>query len=88
MGDLKRLSDYAKTGDSEGVIEESCKDVTVINRNGDRLVVVNGLEDAVVINTEDAVYVGIKSAESDIKDIVSAYHDRIFIIFPFNNLIR
>lgn len=76
VGDLNRLSDYAKAGDDEGVIEENCQGVTVINRTGDRLVVANGLKDAVIINTEDAVYVSKKSAESDIKDIIRKYHDR------------
>ena len=76
VGDLNRLSDYAKAGDDEGVIEENCQDVTVINRTGDRLVVANGLEDTVIINTEDAVYVSKKSAESDIRDIVFKYHDQ------------
>lgn len=74
VGDLNRLSAYVKAGDSEGVIEEACQDVTVINRTEDRLVVVNGLQDAVVINTEDAVYVSAKSTESDIRDIVATYH--------------
>lgn len=74
VGDLNRLSDYAKAGDSEGVIEANCKEVTVINRTGDRLVVANGLSDAVIINTEDAVYVSKKSTESDIKDIIQQYH--------------
>ncbi|MDD3220902.1 MAG: cupin domain-containing protein [Clostridia bacterium] len=76
VGDLNRLSDYAKAGDDAGVIEKSCQDVTVINRTGDRLVVVNGLEDALVVNTEDAVYVGKKSVESDIKEIVREYHGK------------
>lgn len=76
VGDLNRLSDYAKAGDDEGVIEENCQDVTVINRTGDRLVVANSLEDTVIINTEDAVYVSKKSAESDIRDVVFKYHDQ------------
>lgn len=76
VGDLNRLSDYAKAGDAEGVIEENCKGVTVINRTGDRLVVANGLTDAVIINTEDAVYVSKKSAESDIKNIIQQHHEQ------------
>ena len=76
VGDLNCLSAYEKNGDSEGVIEEDCKDVTVVNRVDDRLVVVNGLENVVVINSEDAVYVGEKAAEKDIKNIVTKYHDQ------------
>lgn len=76
VGDLSRLSDYAKAGDDEGVIENDCQGVTVINRTGDRLVVTNGLNDTVIINTEDAVYVSKKSPESDIKDIIQKYHSQ------------
>lgn len=76
VGDLKRLSAYVKAGDAEGVIENDCKQVTVINRTGDRLVVANGLEDMVIINTEDAVYVSKKSSESDIKNIIKNYHSQ------------
>ena len=74
VGDLNRLSDYAKSGDDEGVIEKDCKDVTVLNRTGDRIVVANGLEDTVIINTEDAVYVSRKSTGADIKDIIRENH--------------
>ena len=74
VGDLNRLSDYAKAGDAELVIEKDCQDVTVINRTNDRLVVANGLEDAVIINTEDAVYVSKKSAEAEIKEIIGENH--------------
>ena len=74
VADLRRLSDYAKAGDAEGVIETNCKGVTVINRTSDRLVVANGLEDAVIINTEDAVYVSAKTPEKDVKEIIQEYH--------------
>ncbi len=87
VADLKRLSDYAKAGDAEGVIEKNCKDVTVVNRTSDRLVVVNGLKDAIIINTEDAVYVSSKSPESDVKEIIGQYHEKYGTYFENHHVV-
>lgn len=51
------------------VISDNCDDVTVINQDKTKMVVVNGINDAFVVNTADAVYVTRKDTSLQIKDI-------------------
>lgn len=76
VGNSKRLSEYRKEGDVDLVIEKNCSDVTVINRSNSRLVVANGLNDVMIINTEDAVYISKKNNETDIKNIIHENQDK------------
>jgi len=55
--------------DSNAIVNES-KNVTVINSVKDRLVVVNRIDDAVVVNTRNAVYISSKQHSTEIKDII------------------
>lgn len=75
VGDLEKLSDYAKSGDSKNVIEENCQDVTVINHTQDKLIVANALEDTLIVNTDDAIYISKKGASDNIKEIMRKNHD-------------
>ncbi len=70
IGDLENLTEFVPENENEYIIKENCEDVVVINRTEDHLVVVNGMQDAVVINTDDAVYVSRKEASRDIKKIM------------------
>lgn len=54
----------------EPVITNKCTNTTVINRCDDKLVVVNHLEDILVVNTDDAVYIGEKGKSNDLKEII------------------
>ena len=76
VGDMEKLSDYAKTGDSEYVIEENCSNVTIINQTEEKLVVANGLEDALIVNTDDALYIAKKGQTEGIKEVMAKNHDK------------
>ena len=54
----------------EPVITNKCDNTTVINRCDDKLVVVNHLQDILVVNTDDAVYIGEKGKSNDLKEII------------------
>ncbi len=76
VGDMEKLSDYAHTGDSEYVIEENCNNVTIINQADNKLVVANALTDALIVNTDDALYITKKGHTEEIKGIMSKNHNR------------
>ena len=70
--DIGSLEDLGKTGIlSEGVtITNNSCDTEVINRSSNQAVVVNGLDDVLVVNTADAVYIGKKGASPLLKGII------------------
>ncbi|MBB5263463.1 mannose-1-phosphate guanylyltransferase/mannose-6-phosphate isomerase [Catenibacillus scindens] len=76
IGDLEKLSDYTKSGVGKNVIEEKCGNVTVINRSKEQLVVANGLEDTIIVNTDDALYISKKGQSGNIKEIMRKNHDQ------------
>lgn len=67
---LESLDQYYHGMDSGKVIQNGCKNVSVMNDAAHQLVVVNGLEDVLVINTPDAVYISKKSRADQIKTII------------------
>ena len=69
IGDLEKLSDYTKAGDTKNVIEENCRNVTVINRSDDQLVVTNALTDTIIVNTDDALYISKKARPVRLKKL-------------------
>ncbi len=75
VGDMEKLSDYAHTGDSDFVVEENCNNVTVINQASNKLVVANELEDTLIVNTDDAIYITKKGQTEGIKEIMAKNHD-------------
>ncbi len=52
------------------IIMNECGNVSVINEAQDRLVIVNHLQDAIVINTNDAVYITREGSSAEIKNII------------------
>ncbi len=56
----------------EQLISNKCENTTVINNCADKLVLVNHLKDVMVVNTEDAVYIGKKGEADDLKEIIRA----------------
>lgn len=83
--DLAVIEGVADIG-NRYVIENNCKNVDVINTAQKTLVVANDLEDIVVVNTDDSVYVSRKDSVEDIKNIIRKNHDRYEQYFDYNRL--
>lgn len=73
--DIGSLEDLGKTDyHTEGVsITNECSNTVVINNSARQAVVVNDLDNVIVVNTEDAVYVGRYGKSSDLKTILRDY---------------
>lgn len=71
VGSLDDLEDVSLGLDTEEqLISNKCENTTVINRCSDKLVLVNHLKDVMVVNTEDAIYIGNKGDSNDLKEII------------------
>lgn len=71
VGSLDDLTDvHFDMEGEEQLISNKCDNTTVINRCSDKLVLVNHLKDIMVVNTEDAVYIGKKGQSNDLKEII------------------
>lgn len=70
--DIGSLEDLSKTELlNEGVrITNSCVETTVINQSPHQAVVVNDLDNVIVVNTTDAVYIGRKGKSHLLKEIL------------------
>ena len=69
--DIGRLEDLNRTSliaDGIGTVHEG-SNTEIINRASDKAVVVNGLDDVLVVNTDDAVYIGRKGESFRLKEI-------------------
>jgi mannose-1-phosphate guanylyltransferase/mannose-6-phosphate isomerase len=68
-------------------IENACRNVEVLNQSRQRqLVVANDLEDVVIVNTDDAVYVSGRDSVDNVKDIIRDNHDMYGHYFDYNRL--
>ncbi len=74
VGDLEQLSKGVLGDESPNTIVEDCKNTTIINTVPSRLIVANDLENVIVVNTEDAMYISQKGATDGIKDIMKKNH--------------
>lgn len=54
-------------------VTSGCSNTMVINESSDIAVVVNELDDAIVVNTDDAVYVGRRGSSHEIKQIMKEH---------------
>lgn len=86
VSELESLSDYVAIEDCENVIKNNSSNTMVINRSDDKIVVVNDLNDAVVVNTEDAVYISHKGSAFQIKGIVKENYKNYEKFFEDNVL--
>lgn len=59
-----------KTAADGQQIQHDCTDTDIINRCERRVVVANGLEDTIIVNTKDVVYVGKKGKSNELKSII------------------
>lgn len=71
VGSLDDLDAIAiqESGEKQ-VISNKCEKTTVINQSEKRLVLVNHLENVLVVNTDDAIYIGKKGEANDLKEII------------------
>lgn len=67
---LDDLEKFSFKADGLSVIKD-CSNTTVFNSSTTEAVVVNGLEDAIVVNTDDAIYVGKRGSSPSIKQIIN-----------------
>lgn len=56
------------------VIENECRDAAVLNEDPSKLVVVNGCDDLMVVNTKDAVYISRKGESDGIRQIIDEHY--------------
>ncbi len=69
IGSLEDLSKTAITSEGVGIIND-CAGSTVINQSPHQAVVVNDLDNVLVVNTTDAVYIGRKGKSYQLKEIL------------------
>ncbi len=73
VGSLDDLDDISIQSKGEPqIISNKCENTTVINQSAKKLVLVNHLKDVLVVNTDDAIYIGNKGDSNDLKDIIRA----------------
>ena len=73
VGSLDDLEDiWTKDLSGEQIISNKCENTSVINQCDKKLVLVNHLKDILVVNTDDAVYIGKKGEADDLKEIIRA----------------
>ena len=73
---LESLDQSYHGEDSGRVIRNACENVSVMNEAAHQLVVANGLEDVIIVNTADAVYVSRKSEADQIKSIIRENYEK------------
>lgn len=73
---LESLDQYYHGEDSGRVIRNACENVSVMNEAAHQLVVANGLENVIIVNTADAVYVSRKSEADQIKSIIRENYEK------------
>ena len=68
--DFKSFYAYVGNKFDNRFIEHDAKNISIINRANDKLVVVNGVKDLLVVNTDDAVYITKEDKAAEIKSII------------------
>ena len=75
--DIGRLEDLDKTSLPVGGISitTDSRNSTIINRTDDKAVLVNGVDDIIAVNTDDAIYIGKKGSSYLLKDIFREHEE-------------
>ncbi len=76
IGDFDSVKKIIRQDALENVVERNCENLTVINFTEDQLVVANGVDNAVIVNTGDTVYIEGNSPEKDVKDFFVNHEKR------------
>lgn len=85
LDDLDHIDAICEGADQ--VIDNKCVNTTVVNQSEKKLVLVNHLKDVMVVNTDDAIYIGNKGDSNDLKQIIRAsksmwgYFDRSSVFY-------
>lgn len=58
-------------------IVNDCKNTTVINQANHQLVVANHTEDLLIVNTDDAIYIGKNGTSDDLKEIIHEHPEKV-----------
>lgn len=87
--DIDELEDVLplveQRGEKDTILQE-CQNVSVVNRTHRQLVVGEKLQNLMIINTEDALYVAPKGEESSIKEIMQENHQEYGHYFERNRV--
>ena len=67
-------------------IVEHSHNVSVLNQTDNKLVVVNGCDDLMIVNTSDAIYISEKGESAAIKDLMQAHYEEQKEIFDEGNI--
>ena len=73
--DIEALLQYNTPSLMGPSIENECGNVSVLNEDFDKLVVVNGCDDLLVVNTKDATYISKKGESKAIRQIISNHYE-------------
>ena len=72
--DFESMIDF--TQNEEGpVLLHDCQNVSVINQENSSLLIANGVQDLVVVNTKDATYISRKGDSARIRDIMEEHYE-------------
>ena len=72
IGSLEDIEETRLKTSGDGLeYEYNCENTDIINRCSKSLVVANGVSDCIVVNTEDAVYVGKKGESESLKELIN-----------------
>lgn len=84
IGSLRAYDKYLLDTDMENVIQNHCENTTVINRTNHKLVVANGISDAIIVNTDDALYVTNKDSADQIKQLIADNYTEYSDFFDYH----
>ncbi|MBO5525868.1 MAG: mannose-1-phosphate guanylyltransferase [Clostridia bacterium] len=85
--DIKSFYAYVGKKFDNRFISRNSKNISIINRANDKLVVVNGVKDLYVVNTDDALYITNEKDSSEIKSIVKENYEGNEYFFDDNKLL-
>ena len=75
--DLKTYSDYKGKKEQDSFsLKVLCRNTDVVNTEEQKAIVLNNVEDLMVVNTRDAIYISKKESVADIKNIASLNYDK------------
>jgi len=86
IGSIESFYDEMDKNINQNVIYSNCVHTGIINNVENQLVVANSLQDVIIVNTIDAVYVSKIGKSSEIKNIAEKHYNRYGKFFKENNI--
>lgn len=87
ISDWNSIGKIIKQDDLDDIVKKDCENLVVINSAKNKIIVANGVSDAVIVNTDNAVYIEGKNASIDVKDFFVNYKDK-YADYINNNSLR